>query len=397
MTNWHIITCEYPPQVGGVSDYTKLLARELRRAGDEVHVWAPAFAAPEEAGVQRSLGLFAKNDLRQTSELLNHTPKPRTLLVQWVPHGYGKRGINAAFTRWLAARARQGDRLYLMVHEPYLEPNQALFKLRLVSWMQRRMMRRLLWSASRVFISIPAWENYLRPYSPAGLRCDWLPIPATIDAEPNTQSLAAVRSRFPKDALPVGHVGTYSAELRRILEPALIKTLREVPECYALLMGNNSHTFANELQSRTPELAGRIHGTGLLSDSELASHIAACDIALQPFPDGLSSRRTSLMNVISRGVAVVSNVGHLTEQLWSESNAVALCSTSEATQLASLCRQLLQDGGRRLELAQNARSLYRSRFDWPNIIATLRSAPEVARSAAASTTSNQPARKAKLE
>ena len=38
---WHILTCEYPPQTGGVSDYTFLVANGLA-SHDEVHVWCPS-------------------------------------------------------------------------------------------------------------------------------------------------------------------------------------------------------------------------------------------------------------------------------------------------------------------------------------------------------------------
>ena len=44
--NWHVITGEYPPQHGGVSDYTRQIARGLADLGDAVHVWAP----PVESG-----------------------------------------------------------------------------------------------------------------------------------------------------------------------------------------------------------------------------------------------------------------------------------------------------------------------------------------------------------
>lgn len=396
MSNWHIITCEYPPQVGGVSDYTALLAGELQKAGDAVEVWAPAFVSDKRPSVHRVFGNFSPKNLRQTHELLDQCARPRNLLVQWVPHGYGKRGINLAFTRWIASRSQCGDRVFLMVHEPYLESGQGSWKRRAVSFLQRRMIRKLLYASSRVFISIPAWENYLRPYAPPGMQLEWMPIPATIDADPDPGGVTNIRARLGNNLI-VGHLGTYSSELRRILEPALPKILREVPNASALLMGNRSDLFAADLKAATPDLADRIHGVGLLPDSDLATHIAACDLALQPYPDGLSSRRTSLMNLISRGVAVVSNMGHLTESLWTESHAIALSSTTEATQLASLCTQLLGDAQRRQELAHAARALYSSRFDWSNVITALRSSPEAAFSATASTTSNQPDSSRKLE
>ena len=41
--------------------------------------------------------------------------------MQWVPHGFGYRSMNLGFCLWLRPRARSGDQVELMVHEPYLE------------------------------------------------------------------------------------------------------------------------------------------------------------------------------------------------------------------------------------------------------------------------------------
>jgi glycosyltransferase involved in cell wall biosynthesis len=373
VTNWHIITCEYPPQIGGVSDYTRLLAAHLRQAGDPVQVWAPTFDAPKEPGLHRVLGNFDASYLREIEGLFDTFPQPRTFLLQWVPHGYGKRGMNLGFVRWITSRVRRGDQLYLMVHEPYLEPTRRSLKLRLVSMTQRKMIRLLLASASRVFVSIPAWERYLRRYGPANLDYEWLSIPATIADSRDEQGIAAVKSRFTGSRL-IGHLGTYSAELRQVLQPTLIKTLRDVPEASVLLLGNHSDEFAADFRAQHIELRSRTHGAGLLADSDLANHISACDLMLQPYPDGVSSRRTSLMNVISRGVSVVSNLGHLSEPLWSETQAVVLSPSCDSSELASRCAQLLRDESARSELGQAALDLYRSRFDWPQIIAAMRAA-----------------------
>ena len=50
---WHIITGEFPPQEGGVADYTRQVARGLANAGDDVVVWAPCCegSTSEDAGV----------------------------------------------------------------------------------------------------------------------------------------------------------------------------------------------------------------------------------------------------------------------------------------------------------------------------------------------------------
>ena len=111
---WHLITGEYPPQPGGVSDYTHRLAGGLAAAGDSVHVWCPPAggATPAVAGVQvhRTLGTVSVADLRRTDALLERFPAPRRLLVQWVPQAFGFYSLNLAFPLWLWRRSARGER-----------------------------------------------------------------------------------------------------------------------------------------------------------------------------------------------------------------------------------------------------------------------------------------------
>jgi glycosyltransferase involved in cell wall biosynthesis len=384
MKTWHIITCEYPPQIGGVSDYTRLLAQHLQCAGDKVHVWAPGFASepPEktEDGVHlhRSLGDFLKPHLSATEEQINQIDKnrPRTFLVQWVPQGYGKRAMNMDFCLWLRHLVKYGNRLELMVHEPYLESGQGSWKQRIVAQVHRRMIRIVLESVSRVYMSIPAWERYLRPYAPSDREMIWLPIPATVQVVNDMRAISARRRRIGEQSLILGHLGTYSSVITSVLGPALISILRAVPNAHSLLLGSGNEPFAVLLKSQAPELENRIHAAGLLTKKDLSHHLSACDLMLQPFPDGLTSRRTSLMNALAHGLPVVSSSGHLTEELWEESRAVALAATGAAPDLAEACIRLLLDPLARKEVAERGATLYRSRFDWCNIVASLRLSPD---------------------
>jgi glycosyltransferase involved in cell wall biosynthesis len=387
--NWQIVTCEYPPQTGGVSDYTRLLAHQLRLAGDEVEVFAPRDDhEPETLNdhgivIHRALGGFSSSDFARTNPLLN---TQSTLLVQWVPHGYGYRAMNLGFCRWIEHLSRRGHRVFLMIHEPMLEFSGS-WKQRLVSLVHRRMLRTLLRSSSRVFLSIPGWERYLRRYAPPGQTFEWLPVPSTIPVASSPFSTAEIRHRLcaaaPHISLPLGdvgshdcllgHLGTYSAEVTRFLRPALLILLNELPGLHLLLLGNSSKHFAVNLVTAVPRFRHRIHPTGTLPDLDLSHHIAACDLMLQPYPDGLSTRRTSLMNALAHNIAVVSNTGHLTEDFWHTSDAAALSPVSEPHRLAEDCLRLLRNPEERARLAHNGLALYRSRFDWPHLIARLRS------------------------
>ena len=121
---WHLVTSEYPPDLGGVSDHSRLVAHGVAATGDEVVVWCPGneASARTEAGgavsVMAVLGRFRPSELNRAGALLDLHPAPRLLLVQWVPHGFGMRAVNVPFAIWLWRRVQShGDQLEVMVHE----------------------------------------------------------------------------------------------------------------------------------------------------------------------------------------------------------------------------------------------------------------------------------------
>src|SRR6185436_1853954 len=157
--DWHLITCEYPPQNGGVSDYSHLIAGSLAAKGETVHVWCPTVGDWEinDAGVtvHQELGRIGPKDLRRVGRMLDQFPSPRRLLVQWVPHGYGYRSMNLPFCLWLWKRAKfNHDRVEIMVHEPFLAFREGSTKQDLVAAVHRIMIVILLDAATRVWVSI---------------------------------------------------------------------------------------------------------------------------------------------------------------------------------------------------------------------------------------------------
>src|SRR5579862_1598510 len=107
MTKWVILTGEYPPQPGGVSDYTFQVAHGLAAAGDEVFVLAPGTKGPtpDDHGVTvlRFDGGFGPKQLWKISQSLRRMSGPFRLLIQYVPQMYGCKGVNVAFALWVAS------------------------------------------------------------------------------------------------------------------------------------------------------------------------------------------------------------------------------------------------------------------------------------------------------
>jgi glycosyltransferase involved in cell wall biosynthesis len=377
MAEWHIITPEYPPQLGGVSDYTRLVAGGLARAGDDVHVWTPRTPAarPVLAGVMLHdmPAIFSRSGLRRVGKALDAHPAPRRLLVQWVPHGYGYRSVNIGFCLWLLRRARMGDVVDLMVHEVYLpfggSPLQSAAAL-----MHRLMAVILLRAATRVWYAIPAWERRWRPYALGrDIRGAWLPVPSNVPVELDTAAIQSVRESYATSGGPLlGSFGTFGRDVRALLLRILTSLSKAAPTFDVLLIGPQGEEAAAELLQKRPDLAGRVHSTGLLPADAVGPHIDACDLLVQPYTDGVSSRRGSFMAGLAHGRPMVTTLGFLSEPFWESSGAALFAAPEDTASLAGATERLLTDPAARERIGATAAELYRDRFDISRVIEALR-------------------------
>ena len=380
MLTWHIITGEYPPIVGGVSDYCQIVAEGLAGAGDDVHVWCPPLprvATPNGVTVHPALGRISPHDLRAVDRLLDGFPSPRRLLVQWVPHGFGYRSMNVGFCLWLRKRARLGDRVEIMVHEPYLAFGEGGVRWTAAASVHRVMTVILARAACRIWIAIPDWERRWRPYALGrDVPFAWLPVPSSLPL-PAPDDVQRVRDRFRlRDGPVVGHLGSYGTVVTRALSLSLPEILQRSPDAVAVLLGRNGDSFYRQFARDHPHLAPRTHAMGTLSSQELARHVGACDLLVQPYQDGISSRRTSAMAGLALGVAIVTTTGPLTEPIWAETCCVSLVSVDKPRALASEALRLLSDDCARRDLAARGRRIYTRQFDLPHTIGALRRAAQ---------------------
>ena len=371
--HWQIVTGEYPPQPGGVSDYSRLVAHALADAGDCVTVWAPPCREPDEshAGVtvRRLPDTFGPRSLWLLDRALDALPAPRRLLVQYVPHAFGWKAANLPFCFWL--RSRRRDSLWIMFHE-VAYPRGAEYTVaenvlsRVTRWMAAIAGR----YAERIFIAIPGWRPVLESAVGKAVPLEWLPIPSSVRGADDAAGVAIVRSRMAPGHLLVGHLGTYGALIRPMLRSAL-PALMAATDCRAVMLGRGGDRFRDELTGAHPELAGRIDAPGPLAPDDLSRHVSACDLMLQPYPDGVSSRRTSVMVALAHGRPVVTTFGDLSEPLW-RGGAVVLAPVDRPDELAAATASLLADPARLRDLAARARALYDECFDVRHTIATLR-------------------------
>lgn len=371
----HLITPEYPPQIGGVSDYVRAMAGRLAAAGREVHVWAPGNEPETEPTgmtgqaavfVHRIAGRWRTADRARLARVLDDRfPAPRWLVLHWVPHGYDPRGLAPGIPAWLLGRRRRaGDHVDLVIHEPGVAFERH-WRQWVLAVLHRPMLLTLLGAAERVWLSTPAWEPRLRPWLDllrglTGHRppVRWLPLLIDLPVVQDPAAVAAARAAFTaehdghlsgdgdddNESELLGTFGTYGEGVARLLGPVLAELLRRRSNLRVVLLGRGGERFLETFRAAhpaLPALADRVRATGETEAARLSVLLQACDLLLQPYPDGITTRRTSALAVLAHGRAMVTTTGHLTErELWATADA---CRVVTPGQLADTAADLLDD------------------------------------------------------
>ena len=346
-----------PPALNGIGDYTARLAEALA-ADAEVGV----LAAPGPADPIPGVELVPIPDLLRggLAEAVRRR-RPDWLVAQYNPFSYGRRGFAPRLPLALRAcrRASPGTRLAVMFHEmhvPFAGPKQAV----LWGW-QRPQFAAAAALAEVAFFSIEAWTEGYRRRHP-GRRAVHLPVGSNVPRADADRAAVRAESGVAEDEPALGLFGTaHVSRLLPLVDAALAAAGKERPGAALLYVG--PHGAAVRAAVR-----GRVIDAGRLPAAEVSRRFAALDVALAPFRDGVSTRRTSLMTGLQHGVATVGTDGFLTDRVLSEADGRALALTPPApAPFAAAVAGLLGDDARRAGIGAAGRALYESAFDWPVI------------------------------
>lgn len=368
MTAWHILTGEYPPMAGGVSDYTRVVAGGLAAAGDGVVVWVPrgCDGSVVDPGVEiRRLPDHFGWAGRAAMDA--GIPAGARVLVQYVPQAFGAKSMNVGLAGWLWRR-RERWAIDVMFHEVAM-PFGVGQRLRynIPAAVHRAMAAVLCRSARRVFVSTEAWRPMV---DRAGRRAVVLPVFSNLP-EAETQAVRAMRQRLAGgNANLVGHFGTCHAAMLGMLRAAVEATLASGAR-FAFI-GGGSAQAGKGLAKGLGSDGNAVSVTGPLDGPSAAAGVAACDLMVLPFPDGVTTRRSSVMAALAGATAVVTTTGALTEPLWAESGAVRLIQPNRPADVAAAVMQMLADGEARTALAERGHRLYAGRLALNHTIRCLR-------------------------
>jgi glycosyltransferase involved in cell wall biosynthesis len=316
----------------------------------------------DEAVVVHRVRGFDPGSLRGIGNELGRLPEPRRLFLQYVPTAFGFRGMNVPLVRWLQGRPEE---LWIQFHEVDLgwkawrKPH--LHVVHMVElWMAAALAKR----ADQIFVSIEAWKRRLGRHAE---RAVWLPIPSNVPVRVEPVDVERAKASLGTRACIV-HFGTYSPMIRADLEPAIRAIVQAQEDVRFLFLGRGAREFAAAL-----DLGRHVDAREDLPSSEIAALLKASTLALQPFPDGISARRTSAMAPLALGVPVVTTHGFLSDSVWTE-GAVALAPASQPLELARCCNALLDDPDGMRQLGERGAQLYRERFSLERTLETVLSA-----------------------
>lgn len=316
------VSGEFPPQAGGVGDYTDRLAGALSERGDEVAVLTTAtvggeipngdavWANQEGAVVWRSVRHW---NLRAWRILAAQCQawRPDIVHLQYQAAAYGLRGEVALFPRLF--RLWNIRPLVVVTFHDLLPPHSFPLSGRL--GVDRRAVLVLGRGADG---AIATNADDARRLMTWGVRRVWeVPIGANILVAPNVD-VQTVRADLgvAADAPLLAYFGFYNASkgLEELLT-AFAALGQELPAAKLLLIGGGTgwtdptnKPYAAFLHRRAQELAitYRLVWTGYVDAGGVSAYLQAATTVVLPFRDGVSLRRGTLMAALSHGCAIVS-------------------------------------------------------------------------------------------
>jgi hypothetical protein len=287
-----------------------------------------------------------------------------------VPHAFGFKAMNLPFCLWLKSIPQ--ERVTVMFHEVAfpVEAAQSL-KHNLLGLITRLMARSVSRSAGRIMVASERWRTMLME-SGVTAPISWVPIPSTIPVRRDLAATAQWRLRSTTAGGPlVGHFADYSDYAVKQLSHLIPAMLAARPDASVLFLGKKSGELRRRVVGNCRHLHNSIHATGLLPAPELSAALAACDVMVQPYPDGVSTRRSTTSALLAHGCAIVTTKGVATERLWSDSAAVVVAAAEDSEELREKIVRLLASPELLHSYSNRALELYDRRFALRHTIAAL--------------------------
>lgn len=349
-----------PPLKGGLADHSWHLASHLAKeqsvavlSSRDVYTNAPF---PIRATVHDW------DDMGELILELGALPSDAVLLWQYVPHMYGRGGVNRKLTELWRRMRREGRKQVILAHEiaaPWGRwPNQWWY-----AWNHRKQWRAAVEVADLLPISTEAWTlEWQRRIPGSARRMLTLPSPTSIEAvrvAGDHRAVWRVEQGLPADVPILLWWGTVSGakQLMWVVDAWETACARLGPVVLCIVGGNPAVSLPGSLRPWTRIL-------GYLKADEVSRCLAAADLVALPFVDGVSERRTTLMAGLDHGVAVAGTWGHNTGPTLKKGGFVSLTPAEDGGAFVENVVRLLRDNDERKRLALAGKAWHDANASW---------------------------------
>ena len=354
----------------GVGDYSFRLAVELAKEHEVTLVTSRGMSPPGERDGVRILPIVPNWGPQGLRVLVHELVRlrPDVVNLQYEPYLYHRWGINLWLPMAMLVLRAQGLPIVTTVHEPFVPFTR--WQWWLTGPIQRLSLVFLVCASRKIAVTTWAWIGRLRPWVSWRLK-DVVRIPVGTNVPPvsvSAEDRAEIRQRWNVPTTGVV-IGVFSPLGNGKLFDLILRTwegLRLVrPDAVLLLLG----VTRDEVLARFPEAPTdpRAIYTGFLAPDRISRLITGLDVALAPFVDGLSSRRSSTISLMAHGIPIVSTLGPLTDPDIFGDSPIRLVPLGEEAGFYRAIEDLLRSAEERKRVGDLTRTFYARHFAWAHI------------------------------
>jgi glycosyltransferase involved in cell wall biosynthesis len=375
-----LVTGEYPPMQGGVGDFTREIGKGLSSLGHDVHVLTSkrqlASVNPPISDLQSPItahreitgwGWECWKQVRQIAQ----RERLDVLNVQFQTAAYG---MHPAIH--FVPKRKDRPPVVVTFHDlrvPYLFPKAGPLRWEAVAMLARR--------ADGVIVTNSEDELQLSNLGPPISNLARIPIGSNITPRlPEGYDRDAWRARWglEPDDLLLGYFGFLN---ERKGGEDLVEILATLVACglpaHLLLVGGHVSSsdptnvaYAEQVNALIAErgLRGRVHRTGFVSPEEVSASLAAVDVCVLPYRNGVSLRHGSLHACLAHGRPIVTTQPAVETPEFREGETMLLLPPEDIAALADGVARLASNADLRTRLEKGALALA-VEFTWDRIAA----------------------------
>jgi glycosyltransferase involved in cell wall biosynthesis len=369
-----LVTGEYPPDRGGVGDYTREIGKALGVLGHQVHVItskSPVSSLQSSITVHREINNWGWGCWKQVLQIACRE-RLDVLNVQFQTAAYR---MHPAI-HFVPKRRDRPPVVVVTFHDlrvPYLFPKAGPLRRKAIEMLAKR--------ADGVIVTNleDAVEiSNLKSPIPNLVR---IPIGSNIAlCLPEGYDRDALRARWgiESDDLLLGYFGFLN---ERKGGEDLIETLAALVSqghpAHLLLIGgrvgssdSTNVAYAKRVDRLIVErgLTERVHHTGFVPPDEVSASLKAVDVCVLPYRDGVSLRHGSLHACLAHGRAIVTTLPTVGTPEFRDGESMSLSPAEDIKALASRVAQIATDPELRARLEHGAASLA-VEFTWDRVAA----------------------------